>query len=284
MGGSGLVAAAVRHAAAARIGFGERLSGALGREDTVEFLKNVLRVSKEALLQERSVRIVRDEIEADLVRRFERTDNTLLSALTRQTGLAREIVARIGQYLADQQAGRPSDGPALAAFAQRVEQKADRLVIETRNTVARLGASQTIGQLANTMEATIDELEEAAFIASLLPENLDPQVLRLIADLCAAAMSGAEALASGIAAAVDVPEGQLADTEDALAAITRVADLEHAADSAERTLTACVLRGRFETETALSVLELARALERANDGMAVAANLLRAHVMADLSI
>ena len=284
LGGSSLVAAAVRHAAAARIGFGERLSEALGREETVDFLKTVLRVSKEALLHDRSVRMVRDEIEADLVRRLERTDNTLLAAMIRQAGLAREIAARIGQHIADQQAGWTGDGPSLAAFAQRLEQKADRLVIETRNAIEQLDASQTIGQLTNALEATIDELEQAAFIASLLPANLDPQVLRLIADLCAAAVSGAEALASGIAAAVDVPEGQHADTEDALAAITRVADLEHAADSAERALTAHVLRGHFETESALSVLELARALERANDGMAVAANLLHTHVMADLSI
>ncbi len=112
-------------------------------------------------------------------------------------------------------------------------------------------ASQTILQLANTMEAAIDELEQAAFVASLLPASLDPVVLGLIGDLCAAAVGGAEALASGFAAAVDVPEGRHADTEDALAAITRLADLEHAADLAERSATACVLRGHFETETAL---------------------------------
>ena len=284
LGGSSLVAAAVRHAAAARIGFGERLSDPLGREETVDFLKTVLRVSKEALLQGRSVRMVRDEIEADLVRRFERTDNTLLAAIIRQAGLAREIAARIAQHVADHQAGGGSDGPSLAVLGQRIEQKADRLVIETRNSIARLGASQTIGQLANTMEAVIDELEQAAFIGSLLPANLDRVVLPLIADLSAAAVGGAEALASGIAAAVDVPEGRHADTEDALAAITSVVDLEHAADSAERSITEYMLRGHFEAGMALSVLEFARALERVNDQMAVAGNLLHTHVMADLSI
>jgi uncharacterized protein Yka (UPF0111/DUF47 family) len=284
LGGSNLVAAAVRHAAAARVGFGEQLTDALGREETVDFLKTVLRVSKEALLQGWSVRVVRDEIEADLVRRFERTDNTLLTATIRQAGLAREIAARIGRYIADRQAGGTVDGPLLAAFAQRIEQKADRLIVDTRNTIARLEASQTILQLANTMEATIDELEQAAFIASLLPADLDPVILRLIADLCTAAVGGAEALASGFAAAVDVPEGQHADTEDALAAITRLAELEHAADLAERSATACVLRGHFGTETALAVVELTRVLERANDSMAMAANLLHIHVMADLSI
>jgi uncharacterized protein Yka (UPF0111/DUF47 family) len=284
LGGSDLVAAAVRHAAAARIGFGEQLSDALGREETLDFLKNVLRVSKETLVQGWSVRVARDEIEADLVRRFERTDNTLLTAIIRQAGLAREIAARIERHLADQQAGGKPDGPPLAALAQRIEQKADGLIVEVRNTIARLGATPTILQLANAMEATIDELEQAAFIGSLLPASLDPTVLRLMTDLSRAAVGGAEALASGFAAAVDVPQGRHTDTEDALAAITRLADLEHAADLAERTVTACVLRGHFETETALAVLELARALERANDRMAVAGNLLHTHVMADLSI
>jgi uncharacterized protein Yka (UPF0111/DUF47 family) len=284
LGGSSLVAAAVRHAAAARIGFGERLSDSLGRKETVDFLKTVLRVSKEALLESRSVRMVRDEIEADLVRRFERTDNTLLTAIMRQAGLAREIAARIARHIADQQAGRSGDGPTLAALGQRIEQKADRLVIDIRNSIARLGASQTIGQLANTMEAAIDELEQAAFVGSLLPADLDPVVLQSLAVLTAAAVGGAEALASGIGAAVEVPEGRHADTEDALAAITRVLDLEHAADSAERRITEHMLRGHFEAGVAFSVLEFARTLERVNDQMAVAGNLLHTHVMADLSI
>lgn len=64
-GGGELVASAVRHATPTRIGFGERLDNALGREAAIDFLKTVLRISTEALLEGRSVRLVRDRIEAD---------------------------------------------------------------------------------------------------------------------------------------------------------------------------------------------------------------------------
>ena len=62
LGGAELVASAVRHAAPARIGFGERLDHALGREAAIDFLKTVLRVSAEALLQGSSVRLARDRL------------------------------------------------------------------------------------------------------------------------------------------------------------------------------------------------------------------------------
>lgn len=283
LGGSDLVASAVRRATPARIGFGERLSDALGRDEAVDFLKAVLRISTEALRENRSLRLVRDEIEADLVRRLERTDSTLLAVVIRQAGLAREIAARIAHHVAHQSLGFPHDGSRLAAHARRIEEKADRLVIEARNAIARFAAPPTIRPLVNALEGAIDELEQAAFIASLLPAHLEPAILQPLADLAAAVLGGAEAIAAGIDATAEIPEGQRTDFEDALAAIRRVTDLEHAADQAERAVTAFVFRSDFDVKTALSVLELARSLERACDGFAAAGYLLHEHFMADLS-
>jgi len=283
LGGSELVASAVRHATPARIGFGERLSDALGRGEAVDFLKAVLRISTEALRENRSLRVARDEIEAELLRRFERTDSTLLAVVVRQAGLAREIAAGIAHRVAPQPSGFLQDGSRLAARARRIEEKADRLVVETRNAIARFAAAPTIGRLVNSLEGAIDELEQAAFIASLLPACLEPAILQPLADLTAAAVADAEAIAAGIDATAEIPEGQRTDFEDALAATRRVADLEHAADQAERAVTALVFRSEWDVKSALSVLELARSLERACDGFAAAGNLLHEHFMADLS-
>ena len=115
LGGSDLVAAAVHHAVPTRIGFGERLDRALGREAAAAFLKTVLRISAEALLEGSSVRLVRDRIEADLVRRLQRVDSTLLAVVTRQAGLAREIAEDLAQFVSEQQAHRML---APAAFWQ----------------------------------------------------------------------------------------------------------------------------------------------------------------------
>jgi uncharacterized protein Yka (UPF0111/DUF47 family) len=283
LGGNELLGAAVRNAAPARIGFGERLDQALGRNAAVDFLKTAMRVSSEALSAGQSVRLVRDQIEADLVRRLERVDSALLAIVLRQVGLAHDMTAAVAHHIAALQAGRPIDGKLLAARAGRIERKADRIAIEARKEATRLDAGPIIEQLVDRVEESVDELEQAAFIASLAPAGIDPALLSALAELCAVATTATEAAASGLAAAIEVPEGRRADCEDALAAVIRLMDAEHAADSRERDVTARVFAGGFDVATSLCVLELARAIERATDRLAGFGHLLRRHIMTDLS-
>ena len=104
LGGSELVASAVHHATPTRIGFAERLDRVLGRDAAVDFLKTVMRVSAEALLQGSSVRMARDRIEAALVAHLQRVDRALLAIIIRQAGLAREIASGISRFISDRQA------------------------------------------------------------------------------------------------------------------------------------------------------------------------------------
>jgi len=283
LGGAELVASAIHHAAPTRIGFGERLDGALGREAAIDFLKTVLRVSAEALLEGGSVRLARDRIEADLIRHLQGVETTLLAIVVRQAGLAHEVAAGLSYFIAERRARRPYDCAALALQARRIEEKADRIASEARSEIARFDADPSIERLVNRMEDAIDELEQAAFIASLVPPELAPELLGPLAELAAAAIAGTEAAAAGIAAAADVPQGHRVDSEDALAAVGRLIDAEHKADAAERGVTAVVLTGELDLKTALSVLDLARAIERATDRLAGFGHLLRAHVLADLA-
>ena len=80
-----------------------------------------------------------------------------------------------------------------------------------------------------------------------------------------------------------MPEGRRADSEDALAAVERLTDVEHEADAAERNVTTHVLHGGLAHANTIAALELARALERATDRLASFGHLLRAHVLADLA-
>jgi len=283
LGGNELIGAAVRNAAPTRIGFGERLDQALGRNAAIDFLKTAMRVSTEALSAGRSVRLVRDQIEADLIRRLERVDSALLTIVLRQVGLAHDVTAAIAHHIAELQAGRPSDSKQLAARAGQIERKADRIAIEARKEVARLNAGPIIEQLVDRVEESVDELEQAAFIASLAPAGIDSALLSALAELCAVATTATEAAASGLAAALEVPEGRRADSEEALAAVIRLIDAEHAADARERDVTTRVFAGGFDVATSLSVLELARAIERATDRLAGFGHLLRRHIMTDLS-
>jgi uncharacterized protein Yka (UPF0111/DUF47 family) len=283
LGGSELLSGAVRSAAPTRIGFGERLDQVLGRTAAVDFLKSALRHSTEALRIGLSARLLRDQIEADLVRHLERVDSTLLTIVLRQVGLAHDIAAAISRHLAALRAGRPVDSKGLAARASRIEQKADRIAIEARKEAGRLDAKPIVEQLIDRAEESIDQLEQAAFIASLAPAGSEAALLSPLAELCAVAMSAVEAAASGLAATAEVPEGRRADTEDALAAVMRLIDAEHAADTQERAITALVFGGGFDVATSLAMLELARAIERATDQLAGFGHELRRHIMAGLS-
>jgi uncharacterized protein Yka (UPF0111/DUF47 family) len=128
-------------------------------------------------------------------------------------------------------------------------------------------------------EDTIDQLEQAAFLSSLLPVELEPSLLQPLGDLCNTAVAASEAAARGLEAAAGFAEGKSADSEDALAATDRLTDLEHAADRAERAVTSLTFQAGGDLKTALSALELARALERASDRMASIGHLLRTHVI-----
>jgi uncharacterized protein Yka (UPF0111/DUF47 family) len=283
LGGAELVGSAVRHAAPSRIGFGERLDRVLGRDAAVDFLKTVLRIAAEALLHGSSARLARDQIEAALVAHLQRVDRTLLTVMIRQAGLAREIAADLEHLIVERQAHQPFDCTALADRARRIEEKADRIAIEARSEIARFGVSRGVELLVNQIEDAIDDLEQAAFVASLVPDEVDAVLLDPLAELCAATVCGAEAAAIGVAAAAEVPDGHRVDLEEALAMVGRLIDIEHQADAAERTVTARILTGEFDQRTALSVLELARALERSTDRLAAFGHLLHDHVLADLT-
>jgi hypothetical protein len=281
LGGAELVAA-VRHATPARIGFGEELGAVLGRDSAVKYLRTALRLSTEALRKGRTARSVREALEAELVGRLERTESTLLTTIVRQMGLARDIAVDVREALAAPQTDATATS-ACAARARRIERKADGIAVEARGTILRSQASPTIARLLDTAENAIDELEQAAFFASLVPSTLALEVQMPLAELCDAAVAGVEAAAKGLEAAAAAPDGDSLDSSDALGATDRLAELEHVADGAERAVTMAVLKNGGDIGAALSVLELARALERATDQVSALGHQLHQHVMADLS-
>jgi hypothetical protein len=211
----------------------------------------------------------------------------MLAIVLRQVALARDIAVAIADHIAERaDEAAPREGTAtesaLAARARRIEEKADQIAVDARAAVQRLNASPTIAQLVDTAEETVDDLEEAAFVASLVPAVLDTAVVGPLAALSDAVVRGTEAAVSGIDAAAEISYGRRADVDDAFDATRRLIDLEHAADDSERIVTGLVLRNAGASE-AVCRLELARAIERATDRLARIGHLIHQHVMADLS-
>jgi len=285
LGGTELIASAVRRAAPARIGYGDELGNVLGKDATLKFLETALRLATDALRAGRSARSVREMLEVDLMRRIERNDSALLTTVVRQLGLARDIATSIANDVADSRS-RGANAARHAARAKLIEEKADAIALDARQVVARTQAAPTITGLVDAAENAIDELEQAAFLVSLLPLQLDQVLAVPLGVLCAVAISGTEAAIRGLEAAVSLSEGEggSADSEDALQATARLVDLEHDADKAERSVTRLVLGGGGGArEGAAVALELAHALERSSDRLALVGHLLHRHVMGELS-
>src|SRR5215475_11199983 len=99
------MAAAIRHAAPTRIGFGERLAAVFGYDIAIDFLKAVLRIATDGLRHGHSSRLVRDMIETELVRHLDRTDRAMLAIVIRQLGLAHDIAVNIATEIADRAIG-----------------------------------------------------------------------------------------------------------------------------------------------------------------------------------
>jgi len=100
LGGADLVFDVVRHVAAGRVPYGARLDTVLGPEESVDFLRRVLKEASRGLLAGHSARLIRDQLQADLAQRFETVENSVLAIIERHLGLSHTLASAIWTALA----------------------------------------------------------------------------------------------------------------------------------------------------------------------------------------
>ncbi len=283
LGGADLVFDAVRHVAAGRIPYGARLDAVLGAEGSADFLRRVVKESSLGLRSGCSARLIRDQIQADLARRFESAETAVLKIVERHLGLSRALAAAIWTTLA-----RPSNDAerrSLARRAMRIEAKADRLTLTARDACSRLRDAKELRFVVDEVENAADAFDEGAFLISLLPGDEQAQPFcEQLAELADIATRSAGELVKAVAAAARLPEGQRVDAAFALQAIDAVDELERKADFSERSALAAFLSiGDGDARTTILGVEIARSIERATDCLAHAARALRDRVLEELS-
>jgi hypothetical protein len=101
-------------AASGRIPYGIRLDQALGPAECLEFAQNVLRDASQGLAAGRTARLIRDEIQADLARRFETAESAVLTLLVRHLGLSRMLAGAISDLLSTRGFTTSAERQALA--------------------------------------------------------------------------------------------------------------------------------------------------------------------------
>jgi hypothetical protein len=282
LGGSELVFEAIRRAATGRIPYGTRLDAALGGESCGKFLRRVLRQTSEGLTSGRSVRLIRDEVYAELAELFDTAESAVLGLLVRHLGVTRTLASAIGESIAD--GGVAGTRSRLARRAKQIEEKADRLTLQAREMCARMRGADALRRTVDQVEDATDALDECAFLWSLVPAG-DPlgghSALIALSDIVLESIGH---LVRATMAAACLPQGHRGDSAAALQAIDAVTQAERQADTAERAaLGAFMAAPALEARSLVLGIELARALERSTDYLAHAAFSLRERVLEELS-
>jgi uncharacterized protein Yka (UPF0111/DUF47 family) len=281
LGGAELIYEAIRGRGAGHVPYGRRLDQALGAKETAEFLRDTLKVASEGLSQGRSVRLLKDEIQAKFASLFESLETSLLTVIGRHLGLSRMMASLILDAIRD---GRPPGRASLADQARRLEHKADALTMGARATASRLAASSDpVKAVAESAENANDALEEAAFLLSLAPEGEGTESnIQPLADLAEIAVESVAHMIRAVETVHSLPEGLQADVTDALRAIDAVMSEEKKADEALRNAMAAFISSETSPRMLILRMETARALESSTDCLAHAAFALRERVLGEL--
>jgi uncharacterized protein Yka (UPF0111/DUF47 family) len=285
LGGEKLLYEAIGFAQRAPSRYGERLHEMIGPQAAYEFIKFVLRESATGLLQHRAERFIRDEIKADLARRFRSGHASILLMCLRHAERVFDLAIFVQEGLS--RYDEPQGAEMLQHLAQRAarcEQECDSVVSQVRSLARRAPQPNIYSNLLHTADEAADGLEEAAFLVShvrgISPRNELLEPLRLLAALLVA---GAQESVKMFAVASNITrESSREDVQDFFAAVDSIVSIEHRTDIAERTVTSELLAQETSARTVQLGSSLAAALERAADGLSLTALMLRDHLLNDV--
>lgn len=285
LGGVDLIFEAVHRVAAGRISYGVRLDEALGTAECTEFLQRVLRDASQGLAAGRTARLIRDEIQADLSRRFETAESSVLMVLVRHLGLTRSLAGAIADLLAAPGLTPQGERQAFAARAKQLEAKADRLTVTAREFTARIHESGMLRAVIDEVENATDALEDGAYFLSLIPDaDMRSIAVAPLSQLAEIALESVSQLVRAVEAASRLPNGERADAVASLQAIDAVVVAERNADAAERDTFAALMGGTpGDARGFVLGWEIVRKLEEATDHLSHSALSLRDRVMEELS-
>ena len=279
-GGEVLIFDAMSFAHGGQLKPGERLDALLTEARAVQFLQFTLRAALEGSRLGRPASLVADEVRSELASQVRSTEDALLDAALDHGALIVELADTLRLALAAVEGARAEEVPTLAERAKNLETSADQILNDVR------GISQEddnfIVRLMNDADDIADDLEEAVFHLSLSPRvsaGAMAALGKLGEPVCTAARELVKALAASRHARRGMPRE---DVDDFLQAVNAVRTLEHASDFAERDVKRAIVGDARPFTEVFGMLEAARNLEEAADGLLHIALLLHDHVMSEV--
>jgi uncharacterized protein Yka (UPF0111/DUF47 family) len=283
LGGAEAIFDAVRRVAGARVPYGTRLDAALDIEKTSDFLRQALRVASEGLAAGRSIRLLKDEVQALLASEFETVESALLAVLLRHLGISRMLAGLVEDAIPGDRLASAQYRQNVAKQARRLEHKADRLTVEAREISSRLSIAPAQARtIVDAVEDAVDALEDAAFFLSLVPDRQNEIFASSFRALVTIAKDGVAHLIRAIEASSCLPDGAQTDVTEALLAGDAVIEAEKRADDALRVAMAASVANVSDSKFLPLEFEMTRAVERSTDHLARAALTLRDRILSEL--
>jgi uncharacterized protein Yka (UPF0111/DUF47 family) len=231
------------------------------------------------------VRLVQDEIQAELLTHFQSSEQGALNLAAEHAML----IAGLAELVWDAFVRSESElGPGMAlGFAARAkawETRADDIVRRSRTVLEQADAGGTLSKLLAEADDVADGLEEAAFLLTLAPhERPTRKGLDALRSLTELITCGTREYVKSLECAQEAHRlGSHEAVEEFLVAVDAVIAFEHTSDDLERTVQA-VLIGTCSDFRELHVLsELAGRLGDAADALARSTLILRDYILESL--
>jgi uncharacterized protein Yka (UPF0111/DUF47 family) len=285
LGGERLIYEALEFAQRAPLRYGERLYETLGPEAAFDYMQFVFREASKGLLARRAERFIRDEVKAELARRFRTAHSSLLTIALAHAERVFDLAAAVQEGLLRQ--AEPQARETLMRTAQRAlkwEQEGDAIVSRIRALATRTAQPRVYAELLHAADEAADGLEEASFLLPhLVTVAPPPRLMEPLRALASLLVAGAQESVKMFEAASHVSrEGAREDLQDFFAAVDRIVTIERESDNAERAVTTTLLGGECEARALYLVGRLSQVLEHAADGLALSALRLRDHLLNDV--
>jgi uncharacterized protein Yka (UPF0111/DUF47 family) len=286
-GGERLIYNAFERVAFPQLRSGARLDELLGRDAALAFIQAVLRITSDAWQQHASLRLVRDQVQAELLEHLHNSQQGVLGLASDHAALVVALAMAVRDAidgLREQRSG--VDLARAAERAKRWETKADDIVNRARSAQRQLPDADLVGQLLPCADDIADGLEEAMFLTGLLSANRPgAEAIDALARLAGIAVAGAEEYVKCVEIARDVRRnGTRDDVQHLLIAVDRVISVEHESDEAERQATAAALTSSGDFRSLHVYAEIAHAIEAAVDALGRSALMVKDAVMAEMLV
>ena len=280
LGAERLIFDAVEAASGGQVRYGETLSDMLGAERTVDFLKFTLRACAEGLLAGRSESLIRDQIRAELISHFHSREQQMLDLAVDHAGYILHIADLVRGALADWGSGA-GDKAEVAQRAKQWERAADEKLMTLRSRAHGKPEALLLCLIVENADDAADDLEEAAYLISLLTQDAPREsLLGPLQDLAGLLVEDAREWVKLLATASRLY--LLADREqsdDFLVAADALARLERDTDHAERRVKAALATDPPPVANFFLFASIAQALEQAADDLMRAGFRLHDHML-----